>query len=144
MEIKDTLLIDAPRDKVGEFFKNPAKVVDCVPGIQDVKLEGNTFKAKIKIKVGAISGTFKVDGSISEIKPNEEYLVTLKGGSLGNKFDAKATIRLSDEDGKTKLEYDANAKLGGILAAVGQSLIGGVTKDILQKLFKCTEKKITQ
>jgi carbon monoxide dehydrogenase subunit G len=144
MELQDTIIIQAPREKVGEFFKEPQKVVDCVPGIQDAKIDGNNFKAKIKIKVGAISGTFKVEGSIKETKPNEEYEVTLKGGSLGNKFDAKAIVTLTDaENNATQLSYKADAKLGGLLAALGQSMLAKVTKDILTQLFDCAKQKIT-
>lgn len=145
MEISGSLIINAPRNKVGDFFRDPSKVVECVPGIQNYELKGTEFKSKVKIKVGAISGNFKVEGNIKEVKPDEEYEVYMKGGSLGNKFEATAKVFLSDvEEGKTKLEYKADAKMGGVLAALGKRIIEGVSKDILSELFKCAEQKITE
>lgn len=142
MQIKNSLLISAPRAKVAEFFNDPIRVVECVPGIQSHEIKGTNFKAKVKFKVGAISGTFNTEGYIKEVKPQEIYEVYLKGGSIGNSFEAKATVTLSDaEQGKTKLEYSADAKLGGMLAALGK-VVENVAADIVKQLFECAEKKI--
>lgn len=143
MQIKNSLLINAPKQKVAEFFKDPQKVVDCVPGIQSHEIKGQNFKAKAKFKVGAISGTFNIEGFIKENKPEQEYEVYLKGGSIGNSFEAKAIVTLTEvESSKTKLEYTADAKLGGMLAALGK-LVENVTVDLVKQLFECAEKKIT-
>jgi carbon monoxide dehydrogenase subunit G len=143
LQIKNTIVINAPRNKVAEFFNDPVKVVECVPGIQSHEIKGTNFKAKVKFKVGAISGTFNTEGYIKEMKPQESYEVYLKGGSIGNSFEAKATVTLSDvEGGKTKLEYSADAKLGGMLAALGR-VVENVAADIVKQLFECAEKKVS-
>ncbi|MEM0021871.1 MAG: carbon monoxide dehydrogenase subunit G [Fervidicoccaceae archaeon] len=143
MQIKNTLLINASRAKVAEFFNDPAKVVECVPGIQSYDIKGTNFKAKVKFKVGAISGTFNIEGYIKEQKPQEEYEVFLKGGSIGNSFEAKASVILADQDqGKTKLDYTADAKLGGMLAALGK-VVENVAADIVRQLFECAEKRVS-
>ena len=142
MEIAGSIDIKASRDTVGALLSNPEKVVECVPGIQSYELSGNEFKSKIKVKIGMISGTFKVEGKIEEIKKNEEYRVFLKGRSMGNSFDATADISLSDAgEGVTRLDYRANAKLSGMLAALGKGIVENVTKTLLDEMFQCIEKK---
>lgn len=144
MEISGEVIAKAPKATVALFFKDPKQVVECVPGIQSYEISGTSYKAKVKFKVGAISGTFNVEGDIKESKPEEEYLVTLRGRSMGNSFDATATVTLSVVEGGTKIAYKAEAKLGGLLAALGKGLIEGVAKDIVTQLFQCAEKKVSQ
>ena len=142
MEITGSIEINASRETVGNLLSNPEKVVECVPGIQSYELSGNEFKSKVKVKVGMISGTFKVEGKIDEVKKNEEYKVTMKGRSMGNSFDAVADVYLSDAgEGKTRLDYRAVAKLSGMLAALGKGIIENVTKNLLDEMFQCIEKK---
>ncbi|MFP3268072.1 MAG: hypothetical protein GU347_01755 [Desulfurococcales archaeon] len=143
MQIKNSVIVNAPREKVAEFFNNPVKVVECVPGIQSHEIKGTNFKAKVKFKVGAISGTFNTEGYIKEVKPQESYEVFIKGGSIGNSFEAKASVTLTDaEAGKTKLDYVADAKLGGMIAALGK-VVENVAADIVKQLFECAEKKLS-
>jgi len=144
MEIVGEVVAKAPRSVVASFFRDPKQVVECVPGIQSYEITGTAYKAKVKFKVGAISGTFNIEGDIKESKPEEEYTVTLRGRSMGNSFDALATVTLSDVEGGTKISYKAEAKLGGLLAALGKGLIEGVAKDIVTQLFQCAEKKVSQ
>lgn len=142
MEITGSIEIKANRETVGGLLSNPEKVVECVPGIQSYELSGNEFKSKIKVKIGMISGTFKVEGKIEEVKRDEEYRVLLKGRSMGNSFDATAYIYLSDTgEGATRLDYRADAKLSGMLAALGKGVIENVTKSLLDEMFQCIEKK---
>lgn len=144
MEIAGEVTAKAPRNVVATFFRDPKQVVECVPGIQSYEISGTSYKAKVKFKVGAISGTFNVEGDIKEVKPDEEYSVTLRGRSMGNSFDATATVTLSDVEGGTKISYRAEAKLGGLLAALGKGLIERVASDIVNELFQCAEKKVSQ
>jgi len=144
MEIAGSIDIKAPRESVGSLLSNPEKVVECVPGIQSYELSGNEFKSKVKVKIGMISGTFKVEGKIEEIKKDEEYRVFLRGRSMGNSFDATADISLESlEENLTRLNYRAVAKLSGMLAALGKGIVENVTKNLLDEMFKCIEKKAT-
>lgn len=142
MEISGEIVTRAPRGVVASFFKDPRQVVECVPGIQSYEISGTAFKGKVKVKVGAISGTFNVEGELKEVKPEEEYLVVLRGRSLGNTFDATATVTLAEHEGGTRISYRADAKLGGLLAALGKGLVEGVAKDLISQLFSCAEKKV--
>lgn len=145
MEITGELDVKAPKEKVAEFFNVPEKVVECVPGIQSYEMKGTEFKSKVKFKVGMISGTFGVEGYIREQKPNEEYIVYLKGKSFGNSFESTSNVKLMEKDaGTTTIQYSAQAKLSGMLAALGKGIIEGVVKDLLKQLFECAEKKITE
>lgn len=144
LEFAGEVIAKANKNVVASFFKDPKQVVECVPGIQSYEISGTFYKAKVKFKVGAISGTFNVEGDIKEVREGEEYSVTLRGRSMGNSFDALATVTLSEVEGGTKIAYKAEAKLGGLLAALGKGIIESVARDIIKQLFECTEKRIGQ
>jgi len=57
-------------------------------------------------------------------------------GSGGPGFvRGNAAMQLSDVDGGTRVSYDADVQVGGLIASVGQRMLGGVTKMMLDQFF---------
>jgi carbon monoxide dehydrogenase subunit G len=48
-------------------------------------------------------------------------------------------IDLEDRGGETLLKYSTDAKVGGIIAGLGQRMIGGVAKMMVEQFFKKVE-----
>ena len=53
------------------------------------------------------------------------------------------SLDLSEADGKTKMDWKADAKVGGKLGSMGQRLIGGQAQKIIKELFDNLEKKLS-
>ena len=49
------------------------------------------------------------------------------------------TIDLEEQNGKTLLKYRAEPKVGGLIAAVGQRMLNGVAKMMVEQFFKKME-----
>jgi hypothetical protein len=58
--------------------------------------------------------------------------------------DGAGTVDLSEEDGKTLLKYSGDAQIGGMLASVGQRLIEGASKQMINQSVKALVEQITQ
>ena len=48
-------------------------------------------------------------------------------------------IDLEEQDGKTVLKYSTDAKIGGLIASIGQRMLNGVTKMMVDQFFKKIE-----
>ncbi|MBI2228715.1 MAG: carbon monoxide dehydrogenase, partial [Deltaproteobacteria bacterium] len=48
-------------------------------------------------------------------------------------------IDLEESDGKTLLKYSTDAKIGGLIASVGQRMLNGVAKMMVDQFFKKME-----
>ena len=51
--------------------------------------------------------------------------------------------RLSEQDGATRLEYDADAVVGGVIGGVGQRMLTGVAKKMAGEFFAGVDDVLT-
>jgi carbon monoxide dehydrogenase subunit G len=56
----------------------------------------------------------------------------------------EASITLAAQGDKTVLTYDADTQVGGLIANVGQRMIGGVAKLIINQALKKLEHELEQ
>jgi uncharacterized protein len=47
----------------------------------------------------------------------------------------EASMALSDIEGGTRVSYSADVQVGGLIASVGQRMLGGVSKMMLDQFF---------
>ena len=65
------------------------------------------------------------------------------GSGSGSVIDLDTSIDLTDNpDGGTKLAWTAEAMIGGLLAGVGQRLIGTASEKQVSQLFDCIKKNL--
>lgn len=137
MELSGHRIIDAPREEVWAALLNPDVLKECVPGCQE--MAGNPedgFDATVVQKVGPVKATFKGKVHLNDMNAPESLTLEGegKGGAAGfAKGGAKCV--LTEEDGKTRLDYDVEAKVGGKLAQLGSRIIDGFAKKMADQFF---------
>lgn len=69
----------------------------------------------------------------------EHYV--LSGEGLGGPGFTRGdvAIDLEENGGETVLKYSTDAKIGGLIAAMGQRMIGGGAKMVVEQFFKKVE-----
>lgn len=141
MKIEGSADIPAPRDKVWAAFLDPEILAQALPGCEKLEAIGpNEYKATMKIGVAAIKGTFEGKVKLSDLEPPNRYRMAVEGSGGPGFVRGAAGMQLSDVDGGTKVSYDADVQVGGLIASVGQRMLGGVTKMMLDQFFtKMTE-----
>ncbi|SPJ24015.1 CoxG family protein [Palleronia abyssalis] len=138
MELSGHRIIDAPREEVWAALLNPDVLKECVPGCQE--MAGNPedgFDATVVQKVGPVKATFKGKVHLNDMNAPESLTLEGegKGGAAGfAKGGAKCV--LTEEDGKTRLDYDVEAKVGGKLAQLGSRIIDGFAKKMADQFFE--------
>jgi hypothetical protein len=141
MKIEGSADIPAPRDKVWAAFLDPEILAQALPGCEKLEAIGpNEYKATMKIGVAAIKGTFEGKVKLSDLEPPNRYRMAVEGSGGPGFVRGAAGMQLSDVDGGTRVSYDADVQVGGLIASVGQRMLGGVTKMMLDQFFtKMTE-----
>jgi len=136
MKIEGTSDIPAPRDRVWAAFLDPAVLSRAIPGCDALEAVGpGEFKAVMKIGVGAIKGTFEGKVRLSNLEPPDRYRMAVEGKGGPGFVRGEAAMSLSDVDGGTRVTYDADVQVGGLIASVGQRMLGGVSKMMLDQFF---------
>jgi carbon monoxide dehydrogenase subunit G len=141
MKIEGSADIPAPRDKVWAAFLDPDILAQALPGCEKLEAIGpNEYKATMKVGVAAIKGTFEGKVKLSDLEPPNRYRMAVEGSGGPGFVRGEAGMQMSDVDGGTKVSYDADVQVGGLIASVGQRMLGGVTKMMLDQFFtKMTE-----
>ena len=136
MKIEGSADIPAPRDKVWAAFLDPEILAQALPGCEKLEAIGpNEYKATMKVGVAAIKGTFEGKVKLSDLEPPNRYRMAVEGSGGPGFVRGEAGMQMSDVDGGTKVSYDADVQVGGLIASVGQRMLGGVTKMMLDQFF---------
>ena len=136
MKIEGSTDIPAPRDKVWAAFLDPDILAQALPGCEKLEAIGpNEYKATMKVGVAAIKGTFEGKVKLSDLEPPNRYRMAVEGSGGPGFVRGAAGMQMSDVDGGTKVSYDADVQVGGLIASVGQRMLGGVTKKMLDHFF---------
>lgn len=136
MKIEGSAEIPAPRERVWAAFLDPDILAQALPGCEKLEAIGpNEYKATMKVGVAAIKGTFEGKVKLSDLEPPNRYRMAVEGSGGPGFVRGDAGMQMSDVDGGTKVSYDADVQVGGLIASVGQRMLGGVTKMMLDQFF---------
>jgi carbon monoxide dehydrogenase subunit G len=144
MEMSGEQLIPAPQKAVWDALNDPEMLKACVPGCESIELLGeNTYQVLMVVRVGPVSAKFKGKLTLSDIKPPDSYSIAFEGqGGPAGFAKGGAQVRLSPQDGKTKLAYDVKASVGGKLAQIGSRLVDAAAKKVADDFFRNFNEKV--
>jgi len=136
MKLEGSYEVKAPRAKVWSAFLDPETLRKAIPGCEKLEMVGpDEYKATLKIGVAAVKGTFEGKVRLSDKKPSDSYRLAAEGSGGPGFLRADTLISLADIDGGTRVSYTADVQVGGLIAGVGQRMLGGVSKMMADQFF---------
>lgn len=137
MELKDEILIPAPRDAVYAALNDPAVLQKCIPGCEEISMNSPTeLDAKVALKIGPVKARFSGKVTLSPENPPEQFSLRGEGnGGVVGFAKGGAEVTLEDRGAETMLTYAAKADVGGKLAQLGSRLIEGTSKKLAASFF---------
>lgn len=147
IEFKETLRVEAPIDRVWEFVNDPRRVVTCMPGAALDEVEDErTFLGTVKVKIGAITTSYKGRVVFTEVDAQARALEAVAEGreTSGGTAKGTITIRLSSlAEGATEFVTEASVDLTGRVMQVGRGMIQGVSRQLF-KQFAASAKELLE
>ncbi|MFF1383455.1 SRPBCC family protein [Arthrobacter sp. NPDC058288] len=135
MQIDSAFSVVAPIDKVWDTLMDFQRVAACVPGAQILnKLSDDAYQIGMKVKLGPVSMQYK--GQMTVLERNvDEHRAVFQGRAQETRgqgtAEATVTLRLAEAQGSTQGTVSADLALSGKAAAMGKSVIGGVTEQMM-------------
>jgi carbon monoxide dehydrogenase subunit G len=143
MHITGSYSFDAPRHAVWNALLNAEAIRACMPGCEDFQtLAEDQYEARMRVGVGAIKGTFQGKIRISDRAEPESYRMEVEGGGAPGRMRGSGVLRLEEADGRTVVTYDGDAQVAGLIASVGQRLLGVTARTLIGQFFKCMERQV--
>lgn len=138
MELAETHLLNAPRQRVWEALNDPQILQQAIPGCESIeRLPDFSMRAVVKTKIGPVSARFTGVVSFADVDAPTSYTIAFKGeGGTAGFAKGHARVELTDEGPVTSLRYKASAQVGGKLAQVGSRLVDSVAARTAADFFK--------
>jgi len=137
MKLSTTHQIKSPRPKVYEAISDPALLQRCIEGCEKlVRTSEDTYDAHLQLGLAGIKGTYVGKLLLKEKNPPESYTLVMEGKGATGFVRSTARVRLVEKDHGTELICDADAQVGGAIAAIGSRLIEAAAKKITEDFFK--------
>jgi carbon monoxide dehydrogenase subunit G len=137
MKIEGSHEIPAPQDQVWSALLDPDKLALAIPGAEKLEEIGpNEYKATMKVGVGPVKGTFEGKVRLSDLEPPNRYKMAMEGTGGPGFVRGQAVMELGPgENNATLVKYNADVQIGGLIASVGQRMLGGVSRMMLDQFF---------
>jgi uncharacterized protein len=143
LKITGSYTIDAPRDQVWFALNDMEILARIVPGCERLVQTGeNEYEGTVKIGIQSIKGSYSGKIRLEDIQAPHHYKLVASGRSSNGVVDGSGTVDLVEQDGKTVLTYGGDAQIGGTLASVGQRLIEGASKQMINQSLKALVEQI--
>ena len=108
-----------------------------MPGCESLDPAGeDAYDAVLAIGVGPIKGTYTAHMAIVDKHPEEGYTLRVEGSGKPGHVKGEGQVRLSSEGDATVLEYSGDLQVGGLIARVGQRMIGSISRQMASKFFE--------
>jgi carbon monoxide dehydrogenase subunit G len=137
MKLSATYTLPAPREKVFAALINPAVIQTAIEGCEKLVQTGaDSYDAHLKIGVAGLKGSYVGKVQLKDKKPPESYTLILEGKGGPGFVKGTARIKLAAKGEETELHWDADAQVGGLIAAVGSRLIEAAAKKMMDEFFR--------
>jgi carbon monoxide dehydrogenase subunit G len=144
MQLTGTHVIQAPPDKVWAMLMDTNILAKLVPGITSLEqLEENKFKAMLGVKLGPVNASFAGNLQLEDLQPPHSFNMKVQQNSKVGNAAAAIGISLREVDAsQTEVSFEGDVKLSGMLATMGQRLIGSVANTLSKQFFQNMEKEL--
>ena len=138
MTLEGTYTFPAPRERVWALLMDTTAIASCVPGCEALEpLGDDRYRAKLVATVAAISGSYEGTVAMLDKVAPESYRLVIDGSGKHGFVNGESRVSLREDGGSTIVDVTGTMEVGGMIARVGQRLIGSVSKMMLDRFFAC-------
>ena len=149
MRIESSFTVAAPPDQVFAYLLEVNQVVGCLPGAELSEIvDSQTFRGKLKVKVGAVSVSYQGTAHIVDmVEDDTSATVTIEGEGreIGGQGSVRAKLLLTvsaTDDGGSAVRLESDLTITGRVAQFGRGVIEDVSKRLMGQMGECIGTKL--
>ena len=133
----------APVEQAWDALLDPAVLVRTIPGCERLETTGdNAYAMTVTAGVASIKGTYAGSCVLTDLVEHESLVMKLDGAGAPGTIGATVNVRFAPEGSATRVSYDADAVVGGMVGGVGQRMLTSVSRRMAAEFFGNVEKAI--
>ncbi len=136
MELKGRHTVNTSPLTLWTMLMDPGTLSKIVPGISKLEKTGdNSYKSTLEIKIGPVSSAFTGNLHLEDIVEEKSFTLNVQQNSKVGHANSMMKIELIPlNDYETEVVFDGTVKVTGLLASMGQRILGSAA-DMLTKRF---------
>jgi len=143
MDIFGSYTFNAPVDRVWDLLMDPDAISSCIPGCDRFEPVGeDRYNVTLTVAMAAITGTYQGTVVLTDKTLHQSYRLAMEGQGRPGFVKGTSVIALRPAGDATAVDVSGAVHTGGPIARLGQRLIGGVAKMILDRFFACLRAKL--
>lgn len=145
MKVSGQAVLHAPAQSVWDAVLDPAVLVRTIPGCERLQTTGeHTYAMTVNAGVASIKGTYDGSVELRDLDAPRSLVLKAAGAGAPGTVDTSVAVRFDDGgDGTTRVSYDADAIVGGMLGGVGQRMLTSVSKRMAGEFFDAVDQVLT-
>jgi carbon monoxide dehydrogenase subunit G len=142
MDLAASYTFAAPPTAVWNLLIDPIVVAECLPGCDRLEPIGeDQYRASLTLAVAAVSGQYTGTVAILDKRPPHSYRLVVEGTGKAGFVKGEATVELVEQNDTTIVNVKGQGQVGGLMARVGQRLLGTVSKMMMDRFFGCLQER---
>lgn len=145
MKVTGSAVLHGSPEAVYAALTDPAVLSSTIPGCESLTALGDDrYRMTVTAGVASIKGTYEGEVSLHDQQVPSSFVLKAKGAGAPGTVEVTVPVTISDVgDGTSRLDYDADAVVGGMVGGVGQRMLTSVSKKMAAQFFSAVDDVIT-
>ena len=137
MKISGSDVVPHPVAQVWDAILDPRVLVATIPGCERLETTGeHAYGMTVTAGVAAIKGTYSGSCALTDLEEHGSLTMRLQGAGAPGTIDATVDVSFEDLGSEgTRISYEADAVVGGMVGGVGQRMLTSVSKRMAGEFF---------
>lgn len=143
MRQEGNFVVHAPVEKAWEFFLDPPRLLSAIGDPHRVEVEdADHFRFEVRPRVGFLRGTFRGSATVTEREVPRRFRVAAHASGPGSGLDVESVVAFAEEQGSTRITWEAEVVLRGSLAGAAARLFPGIVEKKLGQFFANVRRRL--
>jgi hypothetical protein len=144
LDIGGVETIRVPVEALWKALNDPLVLTRCIPGCKTMtEIAPDAYKVEMQLRVAAVGGSFEGEISLSDKAAPTTCSIKVSGaGTLGHGNGGARFEIAPDGPGASRLSFQGNGEIGGLVAGVGQRILSSVSKHLVGRFFVALRKEL--
>jgi carbon monoxide dehydrogenase subunit G len=134
---------EAPREAVWRVLNDPAAMAATMPGVESFDVHDDRhWRANVKIPLGLGTLGMTMDMEKTEEREPEFASLAIKGNGVGAIMSMTTAFNLSDDGGRTKMDWEADVRIAGPVGSMGQRVLQPIVNQQVQHVLSALDEQV--
>ena len=137
MVLEGSHTVSATPNTLWKMLMDTDTLSKIIPGISTLVRTGDySYKSILEIKAGPISTSFTGDAQMEDIVEQKKFTLKMQQSNKMGKANSIMNVELLPVSAtETEVVFDGEIKITGLLASMGQKILGGVANMLTKQFF---------